>query len=232
MGLSSSNTKTKITRDKSNCINIEPSNYDCVIIFCHGLGDTGEGWLDVAQQWNEKLPFCKIILPTAPVQPVTLNLGMPMNSWFDIKGISEEASLNCPGIESTRDFLNQLINKETKKGIKKSRIVLGGFSQGGALSLFTALGQNELGGVILLSSWIPCLNQIQWNLPSKTPILQAHGKQDNMVPFAFGKKTMLVLEQKQFKVDFTSYSNLGHSACVPEVQEVGKFLSKVLPKQS
>ncbi|XP_078297698.1 acyl-protein thioesterase 1 isoform X6 [Panthera onca] len=124
------------------------------VIFLHGLGDTGHGWAEAFA--GIRSSHIKYICPHAPVMPVTLNMNMDMPSWFDITGLSLESQEDEPGIKQAAENVKALIEQEMKNGIPSNRIILGGFSQGGALSLYTALTtQQKLAGVTALSCWLP-----------------------------------------------------------------------------
>nr|XP_051688493.1 acyl-protein thioesterase 1 isoform X4 [Oryctolagus cuniculus] len=124
------------------------------VIFLHGLGDTGHGWAEAFA--GIRSSHIKYICPHAPVMPVTLNMNMAMPSWFDIIGLSPDSQEDEPGIKQAAENVKALIDQEVKNGIPSNRIILGGFSQGGALSLYTALTtQQKLAGVTALSCWLP-----------------------------------------------------------------------------
>jgi predicted esterase len=95
----------------------------------HGLGDSADGFSDVAEMFSSQLPHVKFILPTAPSSPVTLNGGMVMNSWYDIVGLDDRASETCDGLDDSRNIVNAIVQQEVALGIPHSRIVLAGFSQ-------------------------------------------------------------------------------------------------------
>ena len=126
------------------------------VIFLHGLGDTGHGWAEAFARIRSA--HIKYICPHAPVMPVTLNMNMAMPSWFDIIGLSPDSLEDETGIKQAAENVKPLIDHEVKNGIPSNRIILGGFSQGGALSLYTALTtQQKLAGVTTLSYWLPLL---------------------------------------------------------------------------
>lgn len=222
----SESESTHVVIDEPEKIILQPRNHKNTLIFCHGLGDTKNGWLDVAEMWAKKLPNTKFILPQAPIQPVSLNAGMPMPSWYDIIGLDLQSSLLAPGIEDTSAFLNKLIEIEIQLLGSAENVIVGGFSQGGGLALFTALNtEYTLGGVLLLSSYLPALPKVSWKLNTETKILQCHGKQDPMVRYEFGQKTLQALQANGYtNTQFLSYANLGHSSCQKEVQDVQKWL--------
>eukprot|EP00600_Ochromonadales_sp_CCMP1393_P012896 CAMPEP_0175015542 /NCGR_PEP_ID=MMETSP0005-20121125/11245_1 /TAXON_ID=420556 /ORGANISM="Ochromonas sp., Strain CCMP1393" /LENGTH=316 /DNA_ID=CAMNT_0016272547 /DNA_START=329 /DNA_END=1279 /DNA_ORIENTATION=+ len=120
----------------------EEGSHSATVILLHGLGDSAEGLSELANVFSqeEKLAHIKFILPTADVRPVTLNGGMRMNAWYDITGLDDRASENCDGIDASVARVRQLIEQEQSHvGIPLHRMMLMGFSQGGALSLFTVL---------------------------------------------------------------------------------------------
>ena len=136
-----------------------------LVVISHGLGDSAEGFADVAEMLATQMPYCKFILPTAPVQPVTLNGGMRMNSWYDIIGLDERSNEECKGIEESRARLVNILKTEHEQsGLPYQRMTLAGFSQGGALSLYTGLQldvEQKLAGVCVLSGYLPHAQQFQ-----------------------------------------------------------------------
>ena len=110
------------------------------MVLCHGLGDSAEGFADVAEQLGAALPHVKFVLPTAPTQPVTMNMGMPMPSWYDITGLDERSNEQCAGIDVSAGRIRGILRAEhAENGLPYSRMLLAGFSQGGALSLFVGM---------------------------------------------------------------------------------------------
>ncbi|KTG45693.1 hypothetical protein cypCar_00000672, partial [Cyprinus carpio] len=196
-----------------------------VVIFLHGLGDTGHGWADAMT--SIRLPYIKYICPHAlsyfdsrPRIPVTLNMKMNMPSWFDLIGLSPESPEDEAGIKKAAENIKAIIDHEVKNGIPSSRIILGGFSQGGALSLYTALtSQQQLAAVVGLSCWLPLhktFPQAASGSGNKgTPILQCHGEMDPMIPVQFGAMTAEKLKTivSPQNVTFRTYPGLMHSSC-------------------
>uniref|UniRef100_A0A672N8S6 palmitoyl-protein hydrolase n=1 Tax=Sinocyclocheilus grahami TaxID=75366 RepID=A0A672N8S6_SINGR len=194
-----------------------------VVIFLHGLGDTGHGWADTMT--SIRLPYIKYICPHAPRIPVTLNMKMTMPS---CAARTDRAQLNR---------IKAIIDHEVKNGIPSSRIILGGFSQGGALSLYTALtSQQHLAGVVGLSCWLPLhktFPQAASGSGNKdTPILQCHGEMDPMIPVQFGAMTAEKLKTiiSPQNVTFRTYPGLMHSSCPQEMSAVKEFIEKQLPR--
>ena len=123
------------------------------LIFLHGLGSTGDAWVNSLEAITE--PHVKIVTPTAPKIPVTIKAGESFNAWFDIKSNESSVEEDDQGIKQSRDFVVKLIEEEIASGVLPSRIILGGFSQGGAQALYTGLTcQYKLGGIIALSTWL------------------------------------------------------------------------------
>eukprot|EP00062_Callorhinchus_milii_P020029 gi/632975236/ref/XP_007904114.1/ PREDICTED: acyl-protein thioesterase 1 [Callorhinchus milii] len=204
------------------------------VIFLHGLGDTGHGWAETLA--GIKSPHVKYICPHAPVTPVTLNMKVPMHSWFDIIGLSPDADEDETGIKNAAESIKALIDEEVKNGIPSHRIILGGFSQGGALSLYTALTTHQkLGGVIGLSCWLPLrdsLSQAVANGPNKEiHVLQCHGEADPLVPLMFGsltaQKLKTIINPNNFT--FKTYLDMKHSSSHQEMMDVKEFIEKQLP---
>ncbi|XP_056438198.1 acyl-protein thioesterase 2 [Gadus macrocephalus] len=205
------------------------------VIFLHGLGDSGHGWADTLAAI--RLPHVKYICPHAPRIPVTLNMKMTMPSWFDLMGLSPDSPEDEAGIKKASENIKAIIDHETKNGIPANRIMIGGFSQGGALSLYTALTcQQQLAGVVALSCWLPLhktFPQAASGSGNKnTPILQCHGEMDPMIPVQFGALTFEKLKSivSHDKISFKTYPGLLHSSCPQEMAAVKEFIEKQLPR--
>ncbi|XP_021570196.1 acyl-protein thioesterase 2 isoform X3 [Carlito syrichta] len=203
------------------------------VIFLHGLGDTGHSWADALS--TIRLPHVKYICPHAPRIPVTLNMKMVMPSWFDLMGLSPDAPEDEAGIKKAAENIKALIEHEMKNGIPANRIVLGGFSQGGALSLYTALTcPHPLAGIVALSCWLPlhrAFPQAANGSAKDLAILQCHGELDPMVPVRFGALTAEKLRSvvTPARVQFKTYPGVTHSSCPQEMAAVKEFLEKLLP---
>ncbi|XP_068189616.1 acyl-protein thioesterase 2 [Antennarius striatus] len=202
------------------------------VIFLHGLGDSGCGWADSLTEI--RLPHVKFICPHAPKIPVTLNLKAMMPAWFDLMGLGPDSPEDELGIKKAAENIKAIIEQEGRNGIPPNRIMLGGFSQGGALSLYTALTyQHELAGVVALSCWLP----LHQSFPSASsghtnlPILQCHGEMDTVVPLQFGAMTAEKLKTivNPHVLTFKTYRNLPHSSCPQEMKDVKEFIKKYLP---
>ncbi|ESO11676.1 hypothetical protein HELRODRAFT_154397 [Helobdella robusta] len=214
-----------------SCVHNATSKHTASVIFLHGLGDTGHGWLQAFKLIAQ--PHIKYICPTAHSIPVTLNCGMSMPSWFDIKSLSADAAEDEAGINSAADLVQSHIAAEEALGIPRSRIIIGGFSQGGAVALYSAFAraQQNLGGVLALSTWLPMHRSFPAVLKANqsVPILQCHGTDDTLIPFVMGKMTSEIVKQFDGNVQFKMYNGLGHSSCDEEMKDVKLFISEHLP---
>ncbi|AWP17091.1 putative acyl-protein thioesterase 1-like [Scophthalmus maximus] len=168
--------------------------------------------------------------------PVSLNMRMSMPSWFDIYGLSPDANEDETGIKRASQNIKALIDQEVRNGIPSHRIILGGFSQGGALSLYTALTtQQKLAGVVALSCWLPLRNsfpQASANIANKDMyVLQCHGDADPLVPFIFGSQTAEKMKSliNPANITFKSYRGLPHNACPEEMVDIKRFIERQLP---
>ncbi|KRZ29228.1 Acyl-protein thioesterase 1 [Trichinella pseudospiralis] len=194
------------------------------VIFLHGLGDTGFGWSPLFQK-QFQFPHIKFICPHAPIMPVSLNSGMRMHSWFDIVGIGMNAAED--------EDVQNLIEEEMRNGIPSHRIILGGFSQGGALALYSSLTFNKrLAGIMSLSCWLPLHRQFSLDnisINKITPILQCHGEDDQLVSREVGQATAELLKQlcSSHKVIF--YPGMSHTYCAQELDDMKHFINSNLP---
>jgi lysophospholipase-2 len=164
---------------------------------------------------------------------VSVNFGMIMPSWFDIYGLSESAKEDTDGIKKAAKQLQTMVEDEIKGGIPSKQIILGGFSQGGSLALYTALTmETELAGVLALSSWLPLHKSFPGAIKGNrdVPVLQCHGEADPVVPLVWGKQSADFLSPHNPNHKFKSYPGLPHSSSQEELEDVRAFINKHLPK--
>ncbi|KAJ1655992.1 hypothetical protein IWQ61_004355 [Dispira simplex] len=212
--------------------------HTATVIFMHGLGDSGHGWASVIRDIRGLLPHVKFILPHAPSQPVTLNGGMRMPSWYDIFSLDKiNAKEDREGMLHAITRINELVTEEMESSkLPSDRIVVAGFSQGAALALLTGLtSERKLAGMAALSGYLPLREDIfamATDASKNTPIFMAHGDSDMVVNYQFGKGSAELLKQHHYQVDFNTYEDLGHSAFPEELQDLARFFWKVLPGQS
>jgi phospholipase/carboxylesterase len=206
---------------------------DAAIIWLHGLGADGHDFEPVVPELAPRgLQAWRFVFPNAPVRPVTINGGMRMRAWYDIRGLDRGAAEDVAGFRDTDDHVRQLIGREVSRGIPTTRIVLAGFSQGGAVSLYTAPRLAEkLAGVMALSSYLPCESSLRTEAkPANlaTPILMAHGQMDPVIPMSLGLKSRDYLQAAGYAVQWRDYP-MPHSVCPAEIADIRAFLERVLP---
>ena len=201
------------------------------VIWLHGLGADGHDFEPIVPEL--KLPASKpvrFIFPHAPQRPVTINMGMRMRAWYDILQLGGGAEDEA-GIREAQSMLESLISGEKKRGISASRIVLAGFSQGGAIVLQTALRHPErLAGVMALSTYLPLSNFLakEKNPANKDlPIFMAHGQYDNMIPMDRAQRSREMLEALGYKLEWHDYP-MPHSVCPEEIADISAWLLRIL----
>jgi phospholipase/carboxylesterase len=200
------------------------------IIWLHGLGADGEDFVEVAEMMN--LPVAmRYIFPHAPKNPVTINGGFIMRSWYDIADVDINARQDAPGIHASQKEIEKFIAQEVTRGVAAENIFLAGFSQGGAIALHTGLRHpGRLGGILALSTYLPLaetLSQEASLSAIKTPIFFAHGRHDPVVPYSLGKLSADKLQQHGFQVDWHEYS-MPHSVTPEEISDIERWLTKRL----
>jgi len=205
------------------------------VIFLHGLGDSGEGWKDGMQLVRKHNPHVKFILPTAPNKPVTINFGMLMPAWYNIVGLGADAKEDTQGLEATRSFVSGIIQQEIEQGIPPNRIIVGGFSQGAVVSLFTVYQHAvTLGGCIALSGHVPSYANFHLILHpanKQTPLLMYHGQSDEVIPYQYAKQSYEILKKIGLNLRFETVPSLGHSATIEELEDVAKFVKGIIPDE-
>jgi phospholipase/carboxylesterase len=199
---------------------------EAAIIWLHGLGADGHDFEAIVPELRLKKPV-RFIFPHAPIRPVTINQGMRMRAWYDILqfggGAEDEA-----GLRASQRLAEDLIRAQ---GLPASKIVLAGFSQGGAIVLQTALRYPErLAGVMALSTYLPLAGKVaaeRSEANRDVPIFMAHGQYDDLIPLERARASREHLEELGYKIEWHEYS-MPHSVCAPEIADISAFLGKVL----
>jgi len=202
------------------------------IIWMHGLGADGNDFVPMVPEL--RLPISlnvRFVFPHATMRPVTWNNGYVMRAWYDIKALGLKAEEDASGIHQSEQSIRRLIQHELDQGIAANKIVIAGFSQGGAMALQVALRYPQrLAGVMPLSTYLPLRDTLadEANVANKDiPILMCHGRQDPVVPYQLGDDSRKLLEAQGYVVDFRSY-NMPHSVCAEEVADVSQWLQQIL----
>lgn len=203
------------------------------IVWLHGLGADGHDFVPLVPilQRCQRLAL-KFIFPHAPIRPVTINGGMQMRAWYDIKGIDLTGArlLDQEGIDASIAQTKQLIQHEIQQGIPANRIVVAGFSQGGVIALSTSLEmRDELLGTMGLSCYLPPLDptaESTTNQGTALPSFNAHGQHDPMVPIALGKQAADLLSAQGFAVTWKEYP-AQHTVHEQEIADIDEWLYKL-----
>ena len=203
------------------------------IIWMHGLGADGHDFEPIVPELvapNERA--LRFVFPNAPVRPVTINGGYAMRAWHDIVGIDRHSAQDETGIRGSDAIMRALIERENSRGVPTERIVLAGFSQGGAMALFSGTRYPEkLAGIMALSCYMLMAQTFaaeRSTANQSTPVFLAHGLQDPVVHPQLGEDTRGLLEQAGYSVEWRPYQ-MPHSVCPEEIADIAKWLRRVLP---
>ncbi len=202
------------------------------VIWLHGLGADGNDFVPIVPEL--KLPATlalRFLFPHAPVRKVTINNGIAMRAWYDIAAADLNSRADIAGVRQSQAQLEALVAREKTRGIAASRIVLAGFSQGGAIALYTAIRHQErLAGVIALSTYLVNADRLIEEAAAVNrdlPIFMAHGTADPMVRFEWGDASRRALVAAGYRVDWRSY-RMEHSVCMEEIEAIGIWLVDTL----
>ena len=202
------------------------------VIWLHGLGADGNDFVPIVEQLALPNLGIRFVFPHAPMMPVTINGGFVMRAWYDIL----EADLSTRtederGVRAAQERVEGLIQKEVARGIPSSRIVLAGFSQGGAIALQTGLRYPErLAGLLALSTYLPLKQTLAKESSAanrQTPIFMAHGAMDNVVPLSMASTSRAFLEEAGYSIEWHEYPMM-HNVCDAELVDLSAWLTNVL----
>ena len=194
------------------------------VVWLHGLGADGNDFAALVPELvRPHWPAIRFVFPHAPVQPVTINGGMRMRSWYDIVSFDLAGRADSKGVDESVARVEALIAREIERGVPASRIILAGFSQGGAVTLAAGLRRREpLAGLVALSTYLPLGTDALARLGDtpeaarRQPVFVAHGRQDPVVPYAAGEDAARRLRELGFAVDFHAYP-MQHQVCLEEI---------------
>ena len=222
-----------------DCIEIDPPSADsssgarASVVWLHGLGDSGHGFAPIAEEL--RLPpelGLRFVFPNAPVRPITINGGMEMRGWYDIREIDLRHEEDVEGLRESQALVEELLRRELDSGVQPHRLLLAGFSQGGAIALQTALRFPEpLAGVLALSTYLtlPDLLEAESSEANRElPIFQAHGTYDPIIPVDAARASKERLEQAGRIVDWREYP-MEHSLCAEELTHLRDKIIALLP---
>lgn len=198
------------------------------ILWLHGLGADGHDFAPIVPELVDPAwPALRFVFPHAPVQPVTINNGMPMRSWYDIVGFDLLARQDEAGVRASMAAVEALIAREHERGVPSERIVLAGFSQGGAIALAAGLCHAQrLAGIVALSTYLPIAEVVareRHGANAATPIFQGHGTADPVVALQRGTASRDRLQALGYAVDWHSYP-MAHAVCAEEIADLRRWL--------
>ena len=208
-------------------------NPTAAVIWLHGLGANGHDFEPVVPEL--KLPSdlaVRFIFPNAPEMPVTINGGYVMPAWYDILEMNIDRKVDAVQLRASADAVEKLMEQQIGQGIDSRKIILAGFSQGGAVAYELALRyQKPLAGLLALSTYFATADDIQFSEVNKNlPIQIMHGTRDPVVPELLGQKANQLLREKGYSVDYKTYP-IEHNVSLPEILDIGEWLADVLRRR-
>ena len=200
------------------------------VIWLHGLGADGHDFEPIVPELNlpADLPL-RFVFPHAPMRPVTINGGMVMRAWYDIVTLDAEGRADADGVRESTAILEALIAREIQRGVSAEKIIVAGFSMGGAIAINTALNTaHSLAGLMALSTYLPLPGEVDGSSGSRDlPVFMAHGSFDPMLPMQWGRLSAQKLEETGFKVEWHDYP-MAHAVCPQEIADIRNWLLRVL----
>ncbi|MHB8623057.1 MAG: alpha/beta hydrolase [Sulfuricaulis sp.] len=204
------------------------------VIWLHGLGADGHDFEALIPELRlPPQPPWRFVFPHAPYRPVTINGGHVMRAWYDIAMTARGFEQNAGQIRESEKILHDLIQVEIERGTPSERIVLAGFSQGGAIALHTGLRYAKpLAGIMSLSAPVPFIEELMSDVNSVNkalPIYMAHGTDDRMIPFSMAQHTHRVMAERGLAIEWHSYAT-GHSIASEEIRDISRWLANVMTR--
>lgn len=201
------------------------------VVWLHGLGADGHDFAPIVPELlRPDWPALRFVFPHAPVRRVTVNNGAPMRAWYDIRSFdSIEHRADEAGVDESVEQVEALIAREIRRGTPASRVLLAGFSQGGAITLATGLRREApLGGLVGLSTYLPMAARLSNEVgagAAAQPVFMAHGRMDPMVPYAAGEASAQRVRELGLNVEWHAYP-MAHQVCLEEIQALGDWMSR------
>ena len=215
-------------------VDVKPSGQaDAAVVWLHGLGDSGDGFAPIVPELRlPKSSGIRFLFPHAPLRPITINGGMQMRGWYDIKTWDLNDRADETGVRESATAITALLDKLIEQGIPANRILLAGFSQGGviALHLLPRLPY-KLAGVMALSTYMAVpgkLKEEMTGVNKSTAVLVNHGTHDEVVPYSAGQAAFNALKFAGFTVNWAEY-RMGHSVCPQQIADISRFIQQQLP---
>lgn len=198
------------------------------VVWLHGLGADGNDFVPIASELELPCPT-RFVFPHAPVRPVTINGGMRMRAWYDIRSFAPDAPEDEAGIDESAAALSRLVEREVGRGLSSERVVVAGFSQGGAVALHAGLrAKRRLGGILALSTYLAVayrLDDERAPASLEAPIWMGHGLDDPIVAVVLAEHSRDRLVASGYEVEWHAYP-MGHAVCAEEVRDIGRWLAR------
>lgn len=209
------------------------------VIFCHGMSDNSQNWANIITKWSwpQRFPHMKFILPGAPCIPVTLAKGHSLSAWYDVLTPNDilGGKYDEAGLAQSRAHLESLVHTEIKAGIRAESIILGGFSQGAAMALYTGLTTTQApGGVFALSGYLPMLPEVRAHVEQQkqsraTKFYMGNGTNDMYVKHPWAQWSAEVITCGGYELRFESYLRGQHDMHKQSIADVTEWLSEIVP---
>jgi len=200
------------------------------VIWLHGLGADGNDFAAIVPELRLPKAAIRFVFPHAPVRPVTINGGMRMRAWYDITDGANRRE-DERGVRASQVLIEALIGREKERGTKAGRLVLAGFSQGGAIALHTGLRHPErIAGIMALSTYVPVGEKLSAEASTANrdvPIFMGHGSDDPIIPLVRAEQSRNLLKSLGYPTEWHKYA-MPHSVCPEELADIGTWLGKVL----
>ncbi len=206
------------------------SEVTAAVIWLHGLGADGNDFAPIVPQLGiSETTGVRFVFPHAPSIPVTINNGFVMPAWYDIKQLDVDRHVDEEQLRQSAQWVHDLIDREIERGVDSERIVIAGFSQGGAVAFEAALTYPKpLAGIMALSTYFATATSIDIQPVQNTiPILICHGSFDPVVPEALGRKSVATLQNLGFNPEYESYP-MEHAVCPQQIADIGSWLRRIL----
>lgn len=214
-----------------DCIEIETKpSPDASVIWLHGLGASGHDFEPVVPELG--LPqdaAVRFIFPHAPNLPVTINGGMHMPAWYDIKAIDIDRAVDVEQLKASADAIAKLVERELERGVESERIIIAGFSQGGAVAYELGLSYSRpLAGILGLSTYFATADSVEPSAANKGIAIRIyHGLHDPMVPESLGRLSVERMKSMGYEPEYKTYP-MDHSVCLEEIRDIGQFIKACL----
>ena len=211
------------------------------VIWLHGLGASGDDFVPIVPELGLPAELgVRFIFPNAPERPITINNGMAMPAWYDITSLDfAQREQDVAGTQSSASAIDSLIEQEIERGVPTNKIILAGYSQGGAIALYAGLtSRHRVAGILALSTYLPLADQVFDDMNNRDeadddrttlPIFFAHGIHDEVILLKYAEQSCEVLQQAKFQVEWSTWP-MSHQVIAEEIKAIGGWLTQQLGK--